>query len=79
MTESDSPIVLRMCAFLSRGTMTKDPGESQFKNPYVLPKKENKIFLSTLKIREKKEKPQSSVSEMPKVRLCMDTESLMLV
>ena len=44
LTESDSPIVLRMCAFLSRGTMTKDPGESQFKNPYVLQKRKTKYF-----------------------------------
>ena len=30
-------------------------------------------------MREKKEKPQSSVSEMQKIILCMDTECLMLV
>ena len=58
--------------------MTKDPGESHFKIPMFF-KKENKIFLSTLKMHEKKEKPQSSVSEMQKIILCMDTECLMLV
>lgn len=42
-------------------------------------KVKQKIFLSTLKMHEKKEKPQSSASEMQKIILCMDTERLMLV
>ena len=64
--------MLRMCAFLSRETTTKDPGESHFKILMCF-KKENKIFLSTLKTHEKKETPQSSASETQKAILCVDT------
>ena len=78
LTRSDSPI-LRMCAFLSRGTMTKDPGESHFKILMFFKKGKQKIFLSTLKMHEKNKKTPSSVSEMQKIILCMDTECLMLV
>ena len=59
--------------------MAKYPGESHFKILMFFKKGKQKIFLSTLKMHEKKEKPQSSASEMQKIILCMDTERLMLV
>ena len=59
--------------------MTKDPGESHFKILMFFKKGKQKIFLSTLKMHEKNKKTQSSVSEMQKIILCMDTECLMLV